>query len=51
MNNYQTSVREGREELAKNAKKSRFFIESFRDLRVTFALFAYGCPLSDGGAP
>ena len=45
-----TSVREGREEHAKVAKEAQVLFESFRVLRESFAIFAYGCPLSDGGA-
>jgi hypothetical protein len=45
-----TSIREGREALAKGAKKTQIWIESFRVLRASFAPFAYGCPLAFGDA-
>ena len=49
--NFQTSVREERKELAKGAKKSKnLSMVSFCVLRESFAFFAYGCPLSKGGA-
>jgi hypothetical protein len=42
-----TSVREGRENFAKNAKETKEFVfEFFRALCVTFAPFAYGGPAS-----